>query len=91
MHDKVKLLLQNNQKLRDNDLALIGAIWQSEGLNLTDEQKRTFMTLSSPETITRIRRRLREEYPGSEKTEEARYRKFKEYVNEYGEKVAIFL
>lgn len=89
MQQKVKNLLRDNPRLRDSDLALIGTIWELEGLKLTDEQKRVFMTLTTPETITRIRRKLRKQYPGSEAVESVRYIKYKEYRDEYGMPVMI--
>ncbi len=87
VNKKVEELLVQNPKLRDSDKALLGAYWESEGLILTPEQKRKFMDVTIAESITRARRELRSKYPGSEEVEEQRFRKYQEYVNDYGEKV----
>ena len=84
---KVEKLLAENPKLRDSDLALLGAYWASEGFVMTNEQKVLFMTLTTPETITRIRRALRSKYPGSDVVEKERFNKYIEYTNDYGERV----
>jgi hypothetical protein len=84
--DKVRQLLRDNPKLRDSDKALLGAYWESEGLILTPEQKRKFMDVTVAETITRDRRELRSEYPGSDEVEKERFKKYEEYTNEYGQR-----
>ena len=82
--DKVEQLLKNNTKLRDSDTWLLFAYWEQEGLKLTDDQKRALANLTTAETITRVRRKLRDKYPGSEAVEKARYTKYIEARDEYG-------
>ena len=84
----MRRLLKDNPRLRDSDQWLIFAFWETEGLRLTDEQKLKLASLTTAETITRARRELRAELPGSKEVEKVRYQKFVAYTNEYGEKVA---
>jgi len=88
---KVEQLLADNPRLRDSDLALIGAYWATEGFVMTDEQKIKFMSLTTPETLTRIRRDLRSKYPGSDAVEKQRFKKYEFYINKYGEKTVRFV
>lgn len=67
------------QTLRDSDRALLLAVWDQEGLHLTDEQKRAYMSCTTAETITRARRALKVQYPASARVDQARYDKFKSY------------
>lgn len=68
------------QRFRDNDKLLLLAIWHSEGLHLTDEQRHIFLTsCTSAETITRARRALKVNYPASEAVDQVRYDRFKQY------------
>lgn len=83
VHDRVEKLL-SNARLRDSDKLLLLEFWEGEGLYLTDAQKQAFMNCTPAESITRARRSLRSKYPGSEKVEEERFNKFKEYLDEYG-------
>jgi len=83
---KVERMLKDNPKLRDSDIYLLFAYWQEEGLILTDEQKLKLRDLTTAETITRIRRKLRDQYPGSDAVEEGRFKKYKEFTDEYGER-----
>lgn len=82
--DRVEKLLADNPRLRDSDTWLLFRYWQDEGLVLTDEQKKKLTELTTAETITRVRRKLRGKYPGSEAVEEGRYRKFVEARDEHG-------
>jgi hypothetical protein len=79
INDKVELLLKANQRNRDSDKALLLAVWEIEGLHLSDTQKSLFMNCTSAETITRARRALKEKYPASEKVDNQRFEKFQEY------------
>jgi hypothetical protein len=81
--EKVEQLLADNPKLRDSDKALLGAYWASEGFIMTPEQKKKFMELTVAESITRVRRQLRDKYPGTEEVEQERFNKFEEYRDEY--------
>lgn len=87
--DKVRQMLQDNPRLRDSDQWLIFAFWQAEGLVLTDTQKMQLTNLTTAESITRVRRKLREEYPGSEAVEKERFKKMEEYTDEYSGRPAI--
>lgn len=76
----VEKVLQMGQRFRDNDKLLLLAIWHTEGLRLTDEQRHMFLTnCTSAETITRVRRALKVDYPASETIDQVRYNRFKEY------------
>ena len=78
---RVEQLLQK-QEYRDSDKKLLLAFWHTQGLHLTDEQRKVFMgKCSTAESITRARRALREDYPASDKIEEERFTKFKDYKN----------
>ena len=70
------------QTLRDSDRALLMAMWELQGLHLTDEQKRAFMHCTTAETITRARRALKNKYTASPAVNEARYEKYKAYKYE---------
>lgn len=83
---KVENLLKYNPKLRNSDLFLLFKYWEDEGLQLTNEQKMKVSQLTTAESITRIRRDLRSEYPGSEEVEKARFQKYIEYRDEFGER-----
>ena len=87
---KVEQLLKNAyktatpQQLRDGDKALLLALWDQEGLHLTDEQKAVFMQRCTvAESITRARRALKDKYPASEKVDQQRFNQFKEYKARY--------
>jgi len=78
-------LLKENEKLRNSDLYLYFAyVQQYHNFVLTPEQKVKLNDLPTFETITRIRRDLRGQYPGSEVTEKERYAKYIEMRDEYG-------
>lgn len=78
--NKVERLLYNYPILRDSDKKLLVAVWSTQGLELTSEQKQAFYDkCTTPETITRARRFLKEKYPASEQVAEERYNKFKAY------------
>lgn len=86
--DKVTNMLRDNEKLRDSDLYLYFAYVQEHyNFLLTPEQKARLRDLPTFETIVRIRRELRSIYPGRKEVEQGRFKKYQEYVNEYGEKV----
>lgn len=53
-------LLSQNEIYRSKDRELILAIWEQEGLVLTEEQKRKFLKVSSPESIRRTRQKIQE-------------------------------
>lgn len=75
---------------RDSDKKLILAVWSEQGLRLTPEQKKLFYQVASPESITRCRRKLQEQgkYPASKSVEEQRFKKFKEYKDNFGQQYA---
>lgn len=77
--DQVEKILKIGQRFRDSDKLLLLAVWHTEGLHLTEEQRTAFMSCTAAETITRARRSLKQQYPASPEIEEERYHKFKEY------------
>lgn len=87
---KVEQLLKHGyktatpQQLRDSDKALLLAVWDQAGLHLTDQQKAVFMShCDIAESITRARRKLKVNYPASEKVDQERFDKFKQYRQDY--------
>jgi len=67
-------LLSESQALRDSNKKLCLAFWEQQGLYLTLEQRRIFLTkCTAGGSITRSRRALKEKYPASEKVDELRY------------------
>lgn len=79
---RVEQALKYHPDLRDSDKALMLHHWANEGLHLSAAQEKIFLAnCTTPETISRARRALREEYPGSEKVEEKRFNKFQAYKN----------
>jgi len=82
---RTEKLLKENARLRDSDIYLWFAYAQEyHRFILTDQQKAKLSELPTFETITRVRRDLRAEYPGSDEVEKERYKKFVEYRDEYG-------
>lgn len=80
IQDRVEALLENFYDLRNSDKALLLEIWAQEGLVLSTDQKMAFMEYcTTPETITRARRKLKGKYPASKAVNEARYNKFERY------------
>lgn len=74
---KVKGLLKSNERYRNSDKELLLAFWETEGLYLTEAQKMKFMGCTTAESITRARRKAKEEgIVGDKKVEEARYQMF---------------
>lgn len=84
VNNKVERLLSNSTRLRDSDKLLLLEFWEGEGLYLTSVQRDKFMNCTPAESITRARRSLRSKYPGSDKVEEERFDKFREYRDQYG-------
>jgi hypothetical protein len=81
----VRIVLTGNKECRNSDKKLLLEVWELEGLKLTDEQKRIFLEhCSIAESITRARRKLRPEYPGTDEVEQARFELFEQYREEYG-------
>lgn len=52
--DVVRILSQNPE-CRDDDVLLVFAVWEGEGLRLTDEQHRHLVNLSKPGPLVRMR------------------------------------
>lgn len=62
---------------RDNDRRLILKVWEHEGLVLNKEQRGKFLyEVTFPDSITRARRQLREQYPESQLVMRKRYNLF---------------
>lgn len=82
--NKVEQLLQTRPELRSSDRKLLLSLWESEGLQLNEIQKRTFLErCTTPESITRARRALRAKYPGTEEVEQERFNQMLEYREDY--------
>jgi hypothetical protein len=80
VQNKVERLLQSRQDFRDSDKKLLMAVWHIEGLQLTEDQRKIFLTkCSTAESVTRSRRKLKVKYPPSKDIDDERYRKFKDY------------
>lgn len=85
--DRVEKALRLNEPIglevpRDNDKVLIIQVWSQEGFHLSPYQRKLFMAdkVSSPDSITRYRRRFQErgQYKASPRVEEQRFKKFEE-------------
>jgi hypothetical protein len=83
----VETLLDRDPSLRNSDKKLLIRVWDYQGLKLNQSQIRTFIEDCSPaETITRIRRKLKVQYPPSKEVEQARFEKFTEFRQKYSNK-----
>lgn len=81
--NKTAQLLRDRPQYRNSDKLLLMAYWHTQGLHLTDEQRKIFMDKCTPaETITRARRELRDEYPESKEVQEERFKKFLSHKND---------
>ena len=78
---QVENLLKYLPDTRSSDIELLIAYMQKAGMGLSREQIEIFKNLPTPETLTRIRRKLQEQgkYPASKEVNESRYNKFKQY------------
>lgn len=56
----IALILKDNEKAREDDRELILAVWEKQGLRLTEQQKYMFRKVMSPETIRRSRQKIQE-------------------------------
>lgn len=75
---RVENILRASRGARDSDTELLLIYMQKMGMNLTAAQMDKFRDMPTPETITRIRRKLQEQgmYPASEAVDKARYEKY---------------
>lgn len=90
----VETLLSNiitGQACRNNDKYLLISYWSLEGLILTPEQERIFLSTTPAESITRARRALRGKYPGDKATEDQRYSRFKEERDDHGQDITSII
>lgn len=77
---KVDWLMKQHQLYRDSKKHLMMAIWETEGLKLTPEQRVTFLQeCTTPETITRISRELKKLYPASKAVDNQRFELYVDY------------
>lgn len=61
---RVLFILKHSPESKDDDRILLSVIWKNElkeGQNILESLKDG--TISNPETVTRIRRKLQEKYP----------------------------
>ncbi len=86
---RVRVLLKGDQTLRNSDKKLLLAFWAEQGFILSDRQRQVFMGVTPAGSITRARRTLRAEYPGSDDIEQARYERFKEEQADHATPKAI--
>jgi hypothetical protein len=56
----VRNKLEVDEDLRSDDIKLIVAIWEKEGLQLTEDQRKMLAKVHSPESIRRTRQKLQE-------------------------------
>lgn len=80
-------ILARYPRTRDSDIQLIVAVWQAQGLNLTEQQRETLYNVcTSTETITRLRRKLQEQgkYLANEEVQEARFSKYQNVKGNIG-------
>ena len=76
---KVRALLEESEYNRNSDKLLMLEFWEKyHNLVLTTQQRAIFMDATPAESITRARRSLREEFPGSKEVEAKRYELFEE-------------
>ena len=71
---KVENILHMFPETRSSDKELMLRIWEGQGLYLSPAQQEKFMKATSPETITRVRRKIQQEgkYPATDKVKESR-------------------
>lgn len=77
--DKVEMLMRKSQIYRDSDKKLLIAVWEIEGLSLSDTQIQAFLRTTSAESITRARRHLTPKYPPSKDVDDGRFDKYEQY------------
>jgi len=67
-------ILEMHPETRSSDKMLMMRVWETQGLYLSPAQQGLFIKVTSPETITRIRRKLQEmgKYPATDKVKESR-------------------
>ena len=77
---QVESILRHVKDTRSSDTELLLVYMHKAGIELTEPQKAKFREMPTPETITRIRRKLQEQgkYEATHQVNEARYNKFKE-------------
>lgn len=82
----IKKLLSRSQTYRDDDDALILAVWDEQGFHLHKAQRQLFRQVADPQYIKRQRRLLRHQFPASPEIEAKRRHLEREAVEEYGSK-----
>ena len=77
---QVENILRLVPATRSSDVELLLTYMQRAGMELTPKQISKFRDLPTPETLTRIRRKLQEQgkYEATHQVNEARFNKFKE-------------
>lgn len=76
---RVESILEHLPATRNSDKRLLLTYWEKQGLLLTDEQKRKFMNLTTAESITRARRKLKRKYPATKEVDDKRYDLFQRF------------
>lgn len=72
--DVIERVLAVNADARNSDRELFISVWAEMGFSLTSAQEQQFFGLPSPETITRIRRKIQEQgrYPATQRIKKTR-------------------
>ena len=74
LEPKVRALLEQNEANRNSDKLLLLEFWEEHnGLVLSPQQRAIFMNAAPAESITRARRKLRDEFPGTPEVEQGRF------------------
>ena len=80
---QVEKLMRLDANFRNSDKALILQIWKDYGLELNSLQIDRFKMVPSADSILRRRRELSYKYPASEKVTKHRFKRFKQYHEEF--------
>ena len=75
----VESVLSNNEDARNSDIELIILVWERQGLTLTPTQIEQIKSVSTPESITRCRRKFQEEGKYKANKEVTTERKIRSY------------
>jgi hypothetical protein len=78
---KVEAIYRQYPDYVNNDMKLLMYVMERQGLQLTEEQRKIFITLDNPEHWTRAARLVRAEHPEwvSEKVRQSREKEFINY------------
>lgn len=63
LYDLIKKLLEEDEKMRDDDRLLMWEVWKLEGKSMYYITMENFMTATSTETIRRTRQKVQQDNP----------------------------